>query len=125
MNKLMTMVFAMVMGFSLSMPAFAKAASGQKKVAAHKVSAKKKGALEGKKEGQEGVSPASAKSKTEAHEMHARKKGATVGKKTGQEGTLAEEKKETKQEEMKEHSKAHQQATHKKVTKMAMKGKKS
>jgi len=121
MNKIMTMVFAMVMGFSLSMPAFAKAASGQTKVAPHKMSAKKKGATEGKKEGQEGVSPASAKAKTEAHEMHARKKGATVGKKEGQEGTLAEEKKETKQEEMKEH----RQATHKKVTKMATKSKKS
>lgn len=125
MNKIMTVLIATVMGFSLSLPAFAQPASGQAKGGAHKMHAKKKGATEGKKEGQEGVSPASANVKTEAHEMHARKKGATVGKKEGQEGTLAEEKKETKQEEKNEHPKAHRQATHKKVTKMETKEKKS
>jgi hypothetical protein len=86
MNKLMTMVFAAVIGFSLSMPAFAQSASGQAKTGTHDMHAKSTGATTGEKAGQESVSPASAKTKTGAHAIHARKKGATAGEKEGQEG---------------------------------------
>ena len=67
MNKLMTMVFAAVIGFSLSMPAFAQPASGQAKTGAHEMHAKSTGATVGEKEGQEGASPASPKATPRAH----------------------------------------------------------
>ena len=63
MKKLLTFLLTVAVAFSLTMPTLAK--KGEKKESsatsegkAHKKHAKKKGATKGKKEGQQGTSPA-------------------------------------------------------------------
>ena len=65
MKKLLALVFAVAVAFSLSTPTFAMKDEKEKKEGAttsegkeHKKHAKKKGATKGKKEGQQGTAPA-------------------------------------------------------------------
>ena len=66
MKKLLTLLFAFAVAFSLTMPTFAKKDEKKEATAttegkAHKKHAKKKGATKGKKEGQLGTSPTESK----------------------------------------------------------------
>lgn len=72
MKKLLTLLFALAVACSLSTPTFAtkdekkdekKEAAAGSEGQAHKKHAKKKGATKGKKEGQQGTTPAEATKK--------------------------------------------------------------
>jgi hypothetical protein len=67
MKKLLTLLLAFALAFSFTMPTFAKKGEKNKESAvttggkAHQKHAKKKGATKGKKQGQQGTSPAENK----------------------------------------------------------------